>query len=125
MLQNSDFRVCIDYEDFEPGEFIIKNIADAISRSRNTIAVLSPDFVNSDWCQTELKMALSHLHKRHQVIPILYRECSIPIFLIDRTYLDWCNDDVRKTFWEQLVKKINGSKGTVTTIEASKLKVTS
>ena len=125
MLQNSDLRVCIDYEDFEPGEFIIKNIADAISRSRNTIAVLSPDFVNSDWCQTELKMALSHLHKRHQVIPILYRVCAIPLFLLDRTYLDWCNDDVRKTFWEQLVKKINGSKGTVTTIEASKLKVTS
>eukprot|EP00795_Rhopilema_esculentum_P013629 gene13629-4530_t len=125
MLQKSDLRVCIDYEDFEPGEFIIKNIADAISRSRNTIAVLSPDFVNSDWCQKELKMALSHLHKRHQVIPILYRVCAIPIFLLDRTYLDWCNDDVRNTFWEQLVKKVNGSKATVGNFEASKLKVTS
>ena len=106
-LQSFNLRVCIDFQDFCPGSFIIENIADAISSSRKTVAVLSPDFVSSAWCQKELMMALTRIEAKHSVIPVMYRECQVPRFLYQRTYLDWCNEDVRGTFWEQLLRTIN------------------
>ena len=106
-LKSYELRVCIDFQDFCPGSFIIENIADSISTSRKTIAVLSPDFVNSGWCKKELMMALTRIENSHQVIPVLFRECECPWFIGKRTYLDWCNEDVRETFWEQLLRTIN------------------
>ena len=106
-LQSFNLRVFIDFQDFCPGSFIIENIADAISSSRKTVAVLSPDFVSSAWCKKELMMALTRIEAKHQVIPVMYRVCQVPQFLYQRTYLDWCNEDVRETFWEQLLRTIN------------------
>ena len=109
-LQNHNLQVCIDYKDFAPGSHIIKNISDAIDRSRKTIAVLSPDYVVSAWCNEELQMALSRIEDRHQVIPLMYRMCKVPNFLHHRTYLDWCNPDIKPMFWEQLIKAIDDGK---------------
>ena len=106
-LKSHNLRVCIDFQDFSAGAYIIENIADAISFSRKTIAVLSPDFVESDWCQKELMMASTQIRNRHKVIPIMYRGCQVPRFLCDLTYLDWCNEDVRGTFWDQLIRTID------------------
>jgi len=106
-LKSFNLQVCIDFEDFSPGRYIIENVAEAIYSSRKTIAVLSPDFLNSDWCHRELMMALTRVNNEHKVIPVMYRECEVPVFLCEVTYLDWCNDDVRQTFWEQLLKTIN------------------
>ena len=106
-LKSFNLQVCIDFEDFSPGRYIIENVAEAIYSSRKTVAVLSPDFLNSDWCHKELMMALTRVSNEHKVIPVMYRECEVPVFLCEVTYLDWCNDDVRQTFWEQLLKTIN------------------
>ena len=106
-LKEYNMRVCIDFKDFTPGDFIIQNIADAIYNSRKTIAVLSPDFVVSAWCQQELQMALSRIEDKHQVIPLMYRDCEVPPFLWHRTYLDWCNPDIRPIFWQQLLRAVN------------------
>ena len=38
---------------FEPGVAIIDNVADAIKKSRKVLAVLSPNFLSSDWCIDE------------------------------------------------------------------------
>ena len=106
ILKAVNLRVCIDFEDFNAGSFIIENVADAIFSSRTTLAVLSPDFVCSAWCQKELMMALTRVRDRHKVIPVMYRSCDVPVFLSDVTYLDWCNEEVRQTFWDQLIRTI-------------------
>jgi len=105
-LKSFNLQVCIDFEDFSPGRYIIENVAEAIYSSRKTVAVLSPDFINSDWCRKELMMALKRVNNEYRVIPVMYRECQVPLFLSGVTYLDWCNADVRDTFWEQLLKTI-------------------
>ena len=99
--------MCIDFEDFNAGSFIMENIADAIFSSRKTLAVLSPDFICSAWCQRELMKALTRVRDRHRVIPVMYRSCEVPLFLSDVTYLDWCKEDVRETFWDQLIQTID------------------
>ena len=106
-LKSFELQVCIDFEDFSPGHYIIENVAEAIYSSRKTVAVLSPNFINSDWCNKELMMALKRVSNEHKVIPVMYRECQVPLFLCGVTYLDWCNEDVRQTFWEQLLKTIH------------------
>eukprot|EP00794_Sanderia_malayensis_P017758 gene17758-19531_t len=105
-LEDNNLKVCIDYKDFAPGAHIIENISGAIDRSRKTIAVLSPDYVTSAWCNEELQMALGRIEDRHQVIPVMYRQCTVPNFLTTRTYLDWCNPDIQPLFWDQLIQAI-------------------
>ena len=104
-LESCDIKACIDFRDFVVGAYIVENIADAIYRTRKTIAVLSPDFMESVYCKHELKTALSRM-ANHQVIPVLYRPCDVPQNLKNKTYLDWCHADVRPYFWDLLVQAI-------------------
>ena len=104
-LENRLFVCCIDYRDFLPGPAIMENITEAIYFSRKTIAVLSPDFLDSEWCNHELQKALTRI-RSHQVVPVMYRNCEIPLVLRDRTYLDWENCDVKPHFWTQLERSL-------------------
>lgn len=104
-LEERSFVCCIDFRDFVPGAAIVENISEAIYYSAKTIAVLSPDFVNSEWCNRELQQALTRI-RSHQVVPIVYRSCSIPLTLQDKTYLDWESCHVKPFFWEQLEKAL-------------------
>ncbi|XP_015757844.1 PREDICTED: fibroblast growth factor receptor 3-like isoform X2 [Acropora digitifera] len=104
-LEKLHFVCCIDFRDFVPGAAIVENISEAIYYSAKTIAVLSPNFLNSEWCNRELQQALTRTRK-HQVVPIVYRSCAIPLTLQDKTYLDWENCLVKPFFWEQLEKAL-------------------
>ncbi|XP_068698358.1 uncharacterized protein [Montipora foliosa] len=108
-LEKRHFACCIDFRDFVPGAAIVDNISQAIYYSRKTIAVLSPDFVNSNWCNHELQQALTRI-RSHQVVPIVYRKCAIPLTLRDRTYLDWESCDVKPYFWEHLERALKHPK---------------
>ncbi|XP_029188290.2 uncharacterized protein LOC114955591 isoform X2 [Acropora millepora] len=104
-LEKLHFVCCIDFRDFVPGAAIVENISEAIYCSAKTIAVLSPDFVNSEWCNRELQQALMRI-RLHQVVPIVYRSCVVPLTLQDKTYLDWENCLVKPFFWGQLEKAL-------------------
>ena len=107
-LERRNFSCCIDFRNFVPGAAIVQNITEAIYHSRKTIAVLSPDFVNSDWCGQELQKALTRV-RFHQVVPVVYKHCQIPLVLQDRTYLDWENCHVKPYFWQQLERALKNS----------------
>ena len=53
------FKCLFHQRDFEPGKSIIECIADAVADSKSTIAVISHNFIVSNWCQFELNLALS------------------------------------------------------------------
>ena len=109
-LEKRGFKCCIDFKNFTVGETIVQNIAEAICFSKKTIAVLSPDFIKSDWCKDELHKALSRV-RYHQVVPVMYKHCEIPFALRDTTYLDWENCNVKPYFWEQLEKALRKPNG--------------
>ncbi|XP_068687986.1 uncharacterized protein [Montipora foliosa] len=100
-LEKRRFTCCVDFRDFVRGTAVAENIYQAIYYSRKTIAVLSPAFAKSGWCNHELQQALTTI-RSHQVVPIVYRKCAIPLTLQDRTFLDWESCDVKSHFWEQL-----------------------
>lgn len=105
MLESRGLKCCVDYRDFLPGNSIVTNIAEAIYQSKRTLAILSPDFIKSNWCQSELQHALARVHN-HKVVPVLYRACKVPLELKSKTYIDWENPDVKPHFWDTLERAL-------------------
>ncbi len=108
-------KMCIHHRDFLPGIDIQDNIVDAINNSRKTILVLSPGFLESDWCNFEVRMAKVKLveERRDSIILVLYKSLDIPgtrlprklMNLLDKkTYAEWTTEPAgQELFWNKLV----------------------
>ncbi|XP_076440381.1 uncharacterized protein LOC143279928 isoform X2 [Babylonia areolata] len=109
-----DFKLCMHFRDFPPGETIADNIIQAIENSRRTILVLSPAYVQSEWCRLEYQKAQHEMLKlRHKIIPILIEDLS-QLGPVDRnlraildtvTYIQWPGSHDSKRldkFWKLL-----------------------
>lgn len=103
-LEERGYTCFIAFRDLRPGDNW-ESVCQAIVHSRKTIVVLTPDFVDSEWCHFELRLALSLALKKersHQLVPVVYKKCTIPRILRGRNYLDWENFRVKSHFWDAL-----------------------
>ncbi|XP_070555182.1 uncharacterized protein [Ptychodera flava] len=112
------FRLCVHHRDFIIGEAIIENIVTAIRESRRTILVLSPSFVESDWCDYELALAHTEMISlRQKLIPIMFDDitrmanlrASLQSILNTITYIEWPREGAdrdREKFWKKLVRAL-------------------
>jgi hypothetical protein len=73
------------------GDSLHKKIQDGITNSAWLGVVLSPNSVSSPWVEKELNSALmKELEQREVfVLPILYKDCQIPLLLKDKLYADF------------------------------------
>ncbi|GLG94125.1 Toll-like receptor Tollo, partial [Gryllus bimaculatus] len=113
---NPRYRLCLHERDFPLGSLIVQNIVECMARSRRTLMVLTPSFVDSQWCQWELEMAMQHLLEgasdflvlvelerlETRTLPRLLR-----ILLDTRTFLEWPAGDpgggaAVETAWQRL-----------------------
>ena len=109
-------KLCIKSRDFIPGHSLIQSIDDGIHRSRKTILVLSPYFVESEWCYHEMQMAQMRLLDDNLDVLILVLLGKIPEnkmtlslrqLLCHKEYLKWPKDRPgQRLFWEQLRQEI-------------------
>ncbi|XP_033096282.1 toll-like receptor 13 [Anneissia japonica] len=107
-----NFRLCIDYRDFMPGDSIIDNIARAIRCSRKTIMILTKNFLRSQWCYFELEMARLRLLENSEdlfIIVLLEKVATknMPLklqqVLRKKSYIRWPDDEpVKRVFWTKL-----------------------
>ena len=114
MEQTYGFKLCIHLRNFICGEDILDNVEMAIRKSRKVIAVLSPNFANSQWCLDELQMTrtIENEENRHKLIVVLLKDfpyfpANIPpvirLMLESRTYLEWKQEKkAEKYFWKRL-----------------------
>ncbi len=72
------------------GDSLIQKIAGEIADGDFLIAIVSPDSVESGWCQRELSLAATQGidQKRAKVLPVRYRGAEIPPMLGDIFYGD-------------------------------------
>lgn len=84
-------NVWLDRWEMHVGESLITKIQQAITDASALLVILSPDSVDSEWCKKELNCGLiRELEERRIVIlPILVRECKIPLFLREKMYADF------------------------------------
>jgi TIR domain len=93
-LRDNGLRVLLDENDFEPGQSSIENMTDAILKARRTVAVLTPNWVGSEWTRFEgLVIAQDDpTGVRGRLLPILRQKCDPPKWLAIRSWLDFADD---------------------------------
>ncbi|XP_037685508.1 toll-like receptor 6 [Choloepus didactylus] len=114
-LEKEDIRICLHERNFIPGKGIIENIINCIEKSYKSIFVLSPNFVQSEWCHYELYFAHHKLFHEgsDKLILILLEpipENSIPgkyhklrALMAQRTYLEWPTEKSKcGLFWANI-----------------------
>ncbi|NXI05903.1 TLR4 protein, partial [Pachycephala philippinensis] len=109
------FHLCLYYRDFLPGVPIVTNIIqEGFLSSRNVIAVISTDFLESKWCGFEFDIAQSWqlVEGKTGIIMIvlegvdkalLRQRLGLSRYLRRNTYLEWKDKEISKhIFWRQL-----------------------
>ncbi|NXS96746.1 TLR4 protein, partial [Jacana jacana] len=109
------FQLCLYSRDFLPGVPIVTNIIqEGFLNSRNVIAVISTDFLESKWCSFEFDIAQSWqlIQGKAGIIMIVLEEVNKALlrqrlglsrYLRRNTYLQWKNKEISKhIFWRQL-----------------------
>jgi|GEM_PF-1200212 len=78
-LRRSGIRTWRDVDRMQPGNPISGTISTEVAKSHAVAVVLSPEALASDWVRREIEEALD-LHRRGEIeiLPILYRECTVP-----------------------------------------------
>ncbi|XP_028621075.1 toll-like receptor 1 [Grammomys surdaster] len=119
-LEKDDIRVCLHERNFVPGKSIVENIIHFIEKSYKSIFVLSPHFIQSEWCHYELYFAHHNLfHEGSDNLILILLEpipqYSIPTnyhklktLMARRTYLEWPTEKNKHgLFWANLRASIN------------------
>uniref|UniRef100_A0A8C8RYM4 Toll-like receptor n=1 Tax=Pelusios castaneus TaxID=367368 RepID=A0A8C8RYM4_9SAUR len=118
--EDGSVQICLHERNFIPGKSIVENIINFIEKSHKSIFVLSPNFVQSDWCHYELYFAHHKLFSESSDSLILILLDPIPQYLIParyhklkslmakRTYLEWPKEKSKHgLFWANLRAAIN------------------
>ncbi|ELT87563.1 hypothetical protein CAPTEDRAFT_50547, partial [Capitella teleta] len=106
-------KLCIGERDFVPGTQLKDVIVDKIQSSRKTLLLLTPKFVNSEWCDFELAMSRNKLfvNGRDVIVAVVLKPLQMDTIsrrvynvLKTRLYLEWNDEDVyaQKLFWAKL-----------------------
>jgi hypothetical protein len=85
-LKANDALVWLDQLDIDPGRRWDEAIQEALSECLRLLVVLSPASVESTHVMDEVSYALE---KKKLVIPVLYRDCTIPFRLRRVKYIDF------------------------------------
>ncbi|XP_072043376.1 toll-like receptor 2 [Amphiura filiformis] len=110
------FRLCIGHaRDFIPGTPLLEAITESIHRSRKTILVLSPSYLESEWCYFETQHAWLRLLNEGQDVLILILLEPIPDdkmtmwlrqFLCKKGYLTWPRDQGAQNLFFQCLREL-------------------
>ena len=103
-LKTKGCHVWIDEAEMKPGDSLLYKITDGIENIDYIAVVLSPDSVGSRWVEVELEMAMTRQveDRTVRVVPLLYRDCDVPLFLRGKIYLDFRREDKYWRTFEQL-----------------------
>ncbi|XP_023421612.2 toll-like receptor 1 isoform X1 [Cavia porcellus] len=119
-LEKENLQICLHERNFVPGKSIVENIITCIEKSYKSIFVLSPNFIQSEWCHYELYFAhhnLFHAAFDNLILVLLepIPQYSIPhsyhklkSLMEQRTYLKWPTEKSKHAlFWANLRAAIN------------------
>jgi hypothetical protein len=95
-LQSQGLDIRYDQVVLQIGDSLIQKIAGAISDGDFLIAIVSPDSVESGWCQKELSLAATQgiNENRVKVLPVKFRGATMPPMLGDIYWADADKDPV-------------------------------
>lgn len=89
-LENAGYTTVIQAWDFRPGGNFVTDMQQAISEADRTIAVLSPNYLTSDFAQSEWNAAFAQdpTGKKGLLLPVRVQECALEGLLPQIVYID-------------------------------------
>jgi hypothetical protein len=98
----------IDEAEIRIGDSLIEKIRQGLDSMSYVAVILSPDSVNSTWVQKEVDVAMNQeiFAKQVKVLPLLYRKCELPGFLLGKKYADFTKDESYEVALEDFVRSI-------------------
>ncbi|XP_041357756.1 toll-like receptor 4 [Gigantopelta aegis] len=112
--EEKSFCLCIWERDFQCGLYITQNVTDSIHQSRRTIFIVTENYLQSEWCEFEMRMASIHAIQNitHRIIVILKDNIPphrLPPFLKsvwDKTVcLPWSEDSRGRVLFLQKLER--------------------
>jgi hypothetical protein len=88
-------RVWIDEAEIRVGDSLLEKVKVGIKEMTYLGVILSPAAVTSSWVNRELSIAIDEEISDNQIkiLPILYKDCEIPIFVKGKVYADFRNEE--------------------------------
>ncbi len=93
-LEGEGLPFWYDKNELKAGDSLLDKIQLAISKAEYFLIIISPNSINSNWVQTELKSAMSKQIEGIErfVIPVMIDHCEIPLFLKDLMYVNFTDE---------------------------------
>lgn len=90
-LGNQGIPYWLDEAEIKIGESLIEKIRAGIDKVDFVAVVLSPNSVASPWVQREVDVAMNQeiMGRRVKVLPLMYRTCELPGFLLGKRHADF------------------------------------
>jgi tetratricopeptide (TPR) repeat protein len=104
-IEKNGLRAFVDYRDFTRGAPSIKEMERGVVECRKTLLVLTPDYIDSEWCDIESVMAqtLSPANRDLRMIPLLKTPCDKPVRIAALTHVDFTEGADFDLAWRQLL----------------------
>ena len=101
-------KCCVHYRDFTLGLPFRQNMVDSVYKSRKTVAVVSTNFFNSNYCESELDYALHRLMKMRDDSLVVIKLDDVeteklPKELQKRSYIDYPKADEKQNWEKKLI----------------------
>lgn len=107
-LENQGVRCWLDEAEIKVGESLIEKIRQGIDGVDYVAVIISPGSVASSWVQREVDVAMNQeiQGRRMKVLPIMYRSCEPPGFLLGKLYADFTDESKYAGSFKRLVESI-------------------
>ena len=91
---NMDFKCCFYERDFDPEIPEVQNLARCVRVSTATVIVISPDFLNSQWCtnMTQMMSDMDQNVRQKIFIPVMLQNGHLPSILRHYNHIDANNE---------------------------------
>jgi hypothetical protein len=107
-LEADGLKVCIDFRDFHLGAPIIKEMQRAVLESRYSLAVLTPEYLASNFTDFENVLA-QHLgleKGQRRLLAVMREPCDPELRIAARLWLDMTDDGEFETAVARLVGEL-------------------
>lgn len=110
-IEKAGLRAFIDFRDFKRGAPSIKEIERGVTMSRKTLLILTPAYIESDWCEIEgiMSQTLSPANRDLRLIPLLKVSCNKPLRIGALTHIDFTDDADLDLAWYQLLTALEAA----------------
>ncbi|MCK4873302.1 MAG: toll/interleukin-1 receptor domain-containing protein [Phycisphaerales bacterium] len=104
-IEQAGLRAFIDYRDFTRGAPSIKECERGVEMCGKTLLVLTPSYIESEWCEFEgvMVQTLSPANRDLRLIPLLKTKCEKPTRIGVLTHIDFTDGADHDLAWGQLL----------------------